>query len=125
MSDLESLNESIQSLMENIRHLETGNEINWRDIDRCLKALEGKDYENGENEEPNQFSALQGKHGLMGIPAKPEGETPISIQSRDLKWEYEALRDSVSRIKLPPKFHMNDSKAGISAKDRKQAAVLV
>ena len=34
------------------------------------------------------------------------------------------LRDSVSKVMLPPEYRMNDNKTGIASKDREQAAVL-
>lgn len=33
--------------------------------------------------------------------------------------------DSVSRVKLPPRYRMNNGKIGINAKDKEQAAILV
>ena len=71
--------------------------------------------------------APDNRSSWTGTPATQPlgGEAPVTIQSRSLKWEYETLRDSVSRVKLPPRYRMNDSKIGINAKDEEQAAILV
>ena len=59
----------------------------------------------------------------LTVDAPADTQAPIS--SKSLKWEYEALKDAVNRIKLPPRYRMNDSKAGISPKDREHAAVII
>ena len=109
-----------------LTRMETTNSANWKEMNERLAVLEDKKYEREESiEEPKNFSHVHGRHNLAGTPANTEGEAPVPIQSRDLKWEYEALRDSVNRIKLPARYRINDSKSGISAKDREQVAVLV
>ena len=66
------------------------------------------------------------RHCPGSVAQRPGGkpDQPTTIRSKELKWEYEALRDSVARLRLPADYRMNDSKAGISTKDREQAAVL-
>ena len=54
------------------------------------------------------------KHDEPGVPRSSKKDRPTMIRSKDLKWEYEALRDSVARLKLPHDYRMNDSRTGIS-----------
>ena len=67
------------------------------------------------------------RHLRTGVPPIQNEDTMglTTIKSRNLKWEYEAFKDSVSRLKLPHDYRMYDSRAGINSKDREQAAILV
>ena len=62
--------------------------------------------------------------GLQGTVVPQKEESLTTIQSPNLKWEYEALRDSLVKVVLPPEYRINDPKAGINSKDKEVAAIL-
>ena len=139
MSELEQLNPNISKLSADVQEMDSDNKASWAAMSECLKFLEDKQlrkqseleeefYEHdrkAKDTEVKLFTTLSRGHGPAGTPVIPEVESHVPIQSKDLKWEYEALKDSVSWFKLPPRYRMNDSKAGINSKDCEQAAVLV
>ena len=120
-----------------------------RDIHRRLSAIESSEsssYKEGACKESdhdeendvdldngtfanisNTASALDTKRSGIGggIPSGTKKKDQITINSKELKCEYEAIRDSVSKLRLPPKYRMNDSKSGINSKDREHAAILI
>ena len=123
---IQQVNASLKAMNENLSRMEGDNKSQWLNLSRRIEVLEGnsgnQEEDIGEETNPKTFTALHRECGLTGALANPEGDAHASIQSGELKWEYEALKDSVSRVKLPPHYRINDSKAGISSKDSKQVA---
>ena len=62
--------------------------------------------------------------GLQGSEVPQREESLTNIQSPNLKWEYEALKDPLSKVLLPSGCRINDNKSGINSKDKEQAASL-
>ena len=128
---MDQINSTLKALTESISQMEATSKSQWQVVNDRLMALEERRGENRVEQEeeeviedPRSFTALNRGCGPTGT-ATNHGEAQVSIQLGDLKWEYEVLKDSVSRIKLPSRYRINDSKAGINSKDREQAAVLV
>ena len=78
------------------------------------------------------FKSMGEPKGLSGGIGDP---TPTSLppnvqpgpgepQSESWRYDYEAIRDSLQCVRLPNKFCINDSQAGIASKDHEQAAIL-
>ena len=135
MSEAENSLNLMEKMEERLLKLERQQSGVLEELCRRMRAIEevnGITYEEDLNGESGpcvrSFSAIAKQKGLgaTGVSVDQKlSEASTLIQSKDLKWEYEALRDSVARIKLPLRYRMNDSKAGINAKDKEQAAILV
>ena len=136
-----TLEQAVTNLTATVASIQEENRTQWKIIGERLNRLEKRVEGNGKEENVDSsdedvtlrnFSwinnvAPDSRSSWTGTPATQPlgGEAPVTIQSRSLKWEYETLCDSVSRVKLPPRYRMNDSKIGINAKDKEQAAILV
>ena len=142
-SEYDSLRSSLELVTTQLSTMENNQASTMLDIQKRLERLEMKKQggdepldQESDTEETNgevlskKFVQLSGGEGSArnqrtGVPTVDHDQVPTSIQSKSLRWEYEAVRDSVSRVKLPHRYRMNDSKSGINSKDKEQAAVLV
>ena len=141
------MEEKLTQILERMDKMESAFSDRMRKIEDSLQADNTSEAEDPEDtEEVSSFTgfstlARQSDSGPQGggsselnasfrrrdgpVAPRSKKERPTTIRSKDLKWEYEALRDTVSRLKLPADYRMNDSKSGISSKDKEQAAILV
>ena len=138
--DTEALKEGLEKITGQIVKLQSDFNSRFDDLSERVCGLEkvqkGNVVQNGQEDEDDEvsiryFSDINEKQN--DVVPKPKinkgadapGEPLASTTSQSLKWEYEALRDTVSKRRLPPKLRMNDSKAGIATKDREHAAVII
>lgn len=60
------------------------------------------------------------------LPTEPSSdEISVLKKSDELRQDFEAIRDSLIRVRLPNTYRLSENRSSIPSKDREQAAVLV
>ena len=140
MATMESVQESLDSLTKQMTSFGENMNKKHAELAQRISKLEGNVEEQTVEEDEEEVTTLEVgtflatqkskkrvKKNTAATSDPPEAnaaEGPITIKSKNLRWEYEVLRDSVSRVKLPPLYRMHNSRAGISSKEKEQAAIL-
>ena len=115
------ISHEIQKVLTRLGQFEEAQKEKNKEFEAAIQGATGKKRLD-EVSEVGPFKKFQETDPPTDSNKKPEGLS--GINSANLKWEYEVLKDSVSKILIPPEYRLNDSRAGIHSKDREQAAVL-
>ena len=104
MSDLMTLQESIDRLSSQWSSFQSAQEAKNRGFEAVLSTLTGEEFpeteETRENCKSEASSSLPVKRLCQTVePSGSQGgePAPTTIQSANLKWEYETLQDSVTK----------------------------
>ena len=89
-----------------------------RNTDKVTTIQEGivpnSDGEEGPHGGPKRKSRYKGFIQQVN-PHQQEVDSLFTYVSDTLRQDYEAIKDALSKLKIPPDFRINDSKAGIQA----------
>ena len=102
----QAITEAVMKILERINSVETAQAEKNRQLEESIATLWLKE------------DSSTGKEPTVASESVKEQDPVTTIVSANLRWEYEVLRDSVSKVML------HDHKVGIAQKDREQAAVI-